>query len=235
MSEEIKKLTADAVNEYFASGKFKKTLDDNIEKAIRESIEGAFGYSGTAKKQIEEAIKTSIKLDFSQIDIPDFNRIIVDFVKHKTLNILEKQSHEILGRELAEMLAPAPETITVQGIVDLFKEECQSDGVDEDCLLVEIDKDQKYGIDLKIWTGAKTKKSYYDSTERKVDPDVDLYINKDKKTISIIRNPEIKKNFGTANFNFDAKIFLMYSAGTKITDILECDPDDVDVNLREND
>lgn len=220
------------VAEHLGSDKFEAVMQESIEKAVNGAIQSMFSY-GALSDQIKEAFKEKLSVDVARIDFAHINQIISDMVKEKTVAAFQAPLRDKLAENLSEMFAPAQKEITVQGIIDLLREEhrdeCCADPEKE--FTLEIQKND-YGWHLKIWDeDGKTTKGYSSSIEN--NPVVDFYVSDKKdKRIAIIYNM-MQKRLGTDLFQFDAKIFMMYCAGTKITDIDTADPDDL--NLRIND
>jgi len=222
--------------QYIDSPEFEKHLEKTIQGTINSSVENCFRSYGDIAKNLEKAIQDKMKIDFSQVEIPELTTMVIKIAQAKIAEVLNEQAAQKLGNILSETLAPAPKEITVQEIVDLIIADIQENGdVEADHATVKIETSD-YGVDLKIWKGETTRKSYSSySSDTKLSPDVDLYIHKDSKKIRIIRNLDERRTFGTCIYGYEAKLYLMFCAGTIVTDILECDADDLNTSIREYD
>lgn len=226
------------VQDYLKSPEFTAKIKDNVDKCIASEIHSMFSY-GDLNKQIKEVLKEKLIIDFSKIEFPEYNRIIIEMVKGQVLKVLKEQSQDVLIKNLEEMLSPAPKEITVQGIVDLIREseKDEMDPYNDDNLTVEVEHVGGIvdGTVIKIWDkdGKKTEGIY---SNRDRSPIVDLWISKTSNgKISIIRtSDDLSKNIMTSNFGVEAKLYLMYCQGTIITDAYTCDADYLDTALGED-
>lgn len=222
------------IAEYLESEKFSETLENAMEKAVNSTVESLFSY-GKLRDQIKESFEEKLVLNVKQLDFTAINEIVTQMVKQKTVAAFSEPLREKLSKQLDDMFQPAPKTIKIQGIIDILREEVREDVcgcVDyTQCMTVEVKKCEYRGWDVKIWAEERFTKSYYSSekmTENK--PNLSLYVREDG-TMAVIHNLDISKGLATGIFGFDAKMFMMYCAGTVITDIEDCDVDDLDTRI----
>lgn len=229
--QELEQHIHKVVQETMASGIVEAQIKELTEKAVIEAFNGLFRSYGKINKQIEKGLEDAINIDFGQVEIPEYNLMIMQIVESVTLKHLKEQASTTLVKNLEQMLSPAPKEITVQELLNHFLEEWREDPYDcDDRVTVEISKGSTDWYDLKIWK--KKKPSYSGGGDRS--PDISLYVS-DEGVIRIIRGEDFRANFGTTNYNGMAKVYLMYAAGTKITDIATCNTDYLERHVREYD
>lgn len=232
----VQKEVTERIDNYINSEKFDQHMDSIVEKAVNDVVHSMFSY-GELRDAIKGVFKEKIAINVDQINFVHVNQMVAELVKEKTARAFSEPLRTKLAEELGDMFAPAPTEITVQGMVDLLREELREDG-SCDCedfdksVTVEIQKNS-YGYYLKMWDGPKTRKSYTGNDLDK-DPSVSLYI-RDDGTIAIIHNMHLKRNFATGIHGFDAKLFMMYCAGTRISDIESCDVDYLETYINTRD
>ncbi len=224
LHQEIVKRSA----EYLESPKFSDALQKQVEDTIHETVKSMFSY-GDLRDAIRSGFKDKIAIDLKAIDFTHVNQVVTDLVKKKCHAAFQGPLIEKLAKELDDMFQPAPAEITMQGLVDLWKEdlveECGCDGVED--ILVEIvrsDSDRKDNSGtVKIWNGGKKKeKNSYSSSERDIAPDLHMYVIDGKiRLIHDITTKDAGNSLATNIYNKEAKIFMMYCAGTIIKDFKE--------------
>jgi hypothetical protein len=217
--------------EYLSSEKFSEALQKQVEETIHEAVKQMFSY-GDIRDSIRAGLKENVAIDLQAIDFPHINQVVTDLVKKKCHAAFNGPLLEKLAKELDEMFRPAPAEITLQGLVDIWKEdlvdECSCDGIEN--ILVEVsrrDSDRNDGsATIKVWNGGKkTQKSYYSSSdERTIDPDLHIYVIEGKiRLIHDLMAEKGRNSLATNIYNKEAQIFMMYCAGTVITDLKDYD------------
>lgn len=227
---------------HLSSQKFNEQLQGTVETMINETVKSMFSY-GELRDAIRAGFKERIAIDLNAIDFAHVNQVVTDLVKKKCHAAFNQPMLEKLSKELDDMFQPAPAEITMQGIVDLWKEdlvdECACDGVEN--ILVEIsraDHDRKDGSGtIKIWNGGKkSSKSYMSSSDRDIDPDLHVYVIDGKiRLIHDVTTKNGRNSLATNIHGKEAKIFMMYCAGTVISDFKGFDTDDLDTNVGRQD
>lgn len=224
------------MDDYIKSEKFEEKMNSIVEKTVNDAVESLFSY-GELRNTIREMFKEKLAIDVQRIDWPHVNQIVTDIVKQKTAAAFAEPLRTKLAAELDDMFAPAPAEITVQGIIDLLREELRDDGCGcadpEESMAVDISA-CSYGYTLKIWEGERYGKTYLSSDRRENSPKVHIYVHKDDGHIGVIHGLDVFKGFATGVYGFDAKIFMMYCAGTKITDIGTVNADHLETRINDH-
>lgn len=235
LHQKITKLTG----EYLNSEKFDQALQKQVEDTIHDAVKSMFSF-GELRDVIREGLKEKVAIDLKAIDFTHVNQVVTDLVKKKCYAAFQAPLLEKLSKELDDMFHPAPAEITMQSFIDLWKEdlgdECGCDGVEN--ILVEISRtsynDKKDGSGtVKIWNGGKKTERSYSSSERNIEPDLHMYVIGGKiRLLHGITDKDAGNSLATNVYNKEAKIFMMYCAGTVIKDFEEADDgSDLDTSI----
>lgn len=222
---DFQKAIQDKVAEQFATGKVDELIEEAAAKAIKEGIDDAFRSFGSAGKAIRDGIQNSLRIDLDRFDIDSYNNTIVNMVKKVALEHLEDRAQEVIERRLSELLSPAPEKITIQEIVDEFRESWKEMG--------DFSVEPKIQIEHHAWsTSSTTIKLFrdYDPKSRygNNSPDLDIFIS-EKRILLPRLNTSI---FATKQqFDNEARIYQMAVSQTEITDAHTADEYDIEVSL----
>lgn len=111
------------MNEIVGSGLIQKTIRSALEQTVKATIESELcGYCGTVKKDIEQAIKESVKIDRDKLDLPEYNNFIVLTVKECVEEFLNIEGKNKLAANIEKMLKKEvkPE-YTLEEIIEEFK------------------------------------------------------------------------------------------------------------------
>ena len=135
------------------------------------------------------------------------------------------EAQTTLVDNLKEMFKPAPDEVTLQHIVDLYRPDegdedyhCNCDDLD---IQVELEDTRYSWYNFKLWKHGKTKSYSYSGDEDK-SPDLEMWIDKEDGKIRNIKT--LARRFADVSESYydeDAQLYLMYCNRTKISDIKE--------------
>lgn len=219
---DLAKIAQDKIREMGDSGKIKELVEEGVEKALTGVINDMFSSYGPVAKELEETIKSGLKIDPGQIAFSVYNKQMLILVNQRLGSMFAGRARDRFMKEMERVLEPAPEKIDigclVKKIVGLWAAD-QASYWDDDVLeyaVVEMEKsDIPGGWGLKL---RKEERGY-----GKVNTCTDLYIKKDG---SIGIHHGLDCNPTTLFSSADAFIFKLYAAGTLITGAEDYDPDD---------
>jgi len=121
----------DEMNE---SGALKRLLQEQMERTMKSVFEHMFSSYSDFSKQIESAVKESLKVDTEKLNLPTYNTLVAQVVREKLDELVRVQGVEKLQQQLDEMLTNVKETYSLQEIIDEMKREeneyltCSSSG-----------------------------------------------------------------------------------------------------------
>lgn len=118
---EFEKRIAEAINEKLNDGTVEKLIEQYIEKAVSESMNSIFGYSGSGRKIIQSKLDETMipiieKHDFNQY-LVKLDSVLTEIINNTTLN----DNKEILENFQMCMREPNKKEITLSGIFEEYK------------------------------------------------------------------------------------------------------------------
>jgi hypothetical protein len=223
------------VAEMISGGTLEKTIEEGVEKAITSAINRQFESYGCITKQIGEAITSGLNVSMKDIPFESYNAQMLVAIKARLGNMFAGQAYEHFLSKIDSMLDPAPKELPIddflEKIASMWKtdEPWDADDLDDD-MTVEITRwEHSSGgedWDIQLWK-KKVAKTY--SSGKSCDGDIRLFILKGE--IRISRNHQ----FNPTSFDeVEAYIFKLYAAGTVLTGIEDCDPDNLDLQLKDS-
>lgn len=218
-----------AVNEVLkriiASDTIEKAIEAQLTKTIQREVESALSSYSEFGKELDAAIKSALKVDFSGLGLTGYNDVIIKIVRAQVdanvNNLLAKQVEE----QMTELLAPPPAEIKLSKLVEQFIEankpdgySCSCDDSDRITLIVEHSdyNDQSGWVYLDKAEGMEK----YQCSTRLAYNDQRVY------SIKIDDKDPSKTMFVGPLFKFERSLFQMYAAGTKL--IIDGDADSID-------
>ncbi|WP_018249741.1 hypothetical protein [Orenia marismortui] len=119
------------MEEVIESGKIEELIENKIEKSLETAIEKYFDSWGDFQKDLNETLKEKMKINLNDMEIPAYNKLILDFIEKEVNNTLSTVGVEKVKNNLKELLASAPKEIKLQEIIDKYIEE-KDDEIHED-------------------------------------------------------------------------------------------------------
>jgi len=221
----IQQIVNDKVQSMIEDGSIKSVIETGVQKAIEYAISEQFGSYGSVTKSLNEAVKTGLMINTRDLPFETYNQQMLVAVKGKLGAMFQGAASEKFMAEIEKTLAPAPAQISVKDLVETIVKIWREDEFDIENLdyfaAVEL-KEATYrhgGPTLYMW---KNK----DSNPK---PDLRLYINDGS-----IRINHAHQYNPTCFDEHEAFIFKLYAAGTKITGLEEFNPDECDLELKED-
>jgi hypothetical protein len=227
----IQELVNDTVKTMIDSGSIHKSIEDGVQKAIKEAIDRQFQSYGNITKQIDKALEQGLQLNIDDLPFETYNQQMLVAVKNKLGNMFHGAAAEKFLSEIDKTLAPVPKDLSIKDLVETVVKSWKSDDPwDADHLdqyaTVEFEKftHGSNSHSLKMWK----KKESNISFSRSNSPDLELFIND-----GVIRINHKHKYNPTCFSEHEAFIFKLYAAGTKVTGIEDFDPDYCDLTLKD--
>ena len=70
---DLNKLVSDSLTKMQSEGKIEALIEKHLSEALNSVIRGLFEYSSDIRKELEKAFKEQIKVDLSQLTLPEYN------------------------------------------------------------------------------------------------------------------------------------------------------------------
>lgn len=222
---DFRQLVIESFDRITASGEIEKCIDKALTTTIAKVIDNEFCSYGDFGKQIGEAVKRSLALN-GDLDLPSYNEQILKIVRRQveayTRDTIQKQ----VAANLTRLLEPPPEEITLEQLVEAYKEQlrdheaagCVCYGEEKEIyLLVEssgsILTNYKY-IELRH----KPRKSD-DRFGTKYDIRLSVDGNGKVYSVGFADKDLANEIFAGPFYNFEQMVFQMKAAGTRITEL----------------
>lgn len=122
MTSDISVLVKNKIDDMADSGAIEQLVSKAIENAVAEAVKDAFGRYGDFTKTIEKGIKETVKVDLRDLGIPGYNDLVTKILRQKLGTFFEETSTQAIEREMQELLADFPKTITVSELATKFRE-----------------------------------------------------------------------------------------------------------------
>jgi len=231
--KEINEIVNNHISSLQSEGILQKAIEEGVGKAVMKAIEEQFNSWGGITKQLETIFKEKLLIDASNLDLPTYNHVMGQAVKMRIEKHLTEEAGARMMASIEELLTPMPAEMKTHDFIEKICEYWKSDDpcscyddLDESAT-VEVTESSgalRNTYNLKIWK--QRKDDSYLSGSRDKRPDVDLYISgKGEIRISHAFNP-------TLLHEEESVIVKAYTAGTKLTDIADYDPDDYEYELK---
>lgn len=229
--DQLKEAVSQAFNNVVASGAIEAALQEQLSKAVTTAIKDQIsGYNSDFSKKINDKIKTLIDVNLDEIDLPSYRQLIADIIKIRVGSAMTMEFTEKLDKDISEMLQPALATITLEQ------------------LLAEFVESKKYAYNayelrgqefMLIIERSDLSDGYHDvyiDEERKHEKyrcDIHLRIKGDGEVWALSVSGQDVKNkiFVGPLFNFEKRLFQMYTAKTRLIIPADATADDFDTRF----
>lgn len=228
--ETIQHIVNEKVQQLIASGSIEKRIQEGVENAIDSAIKKQFESYGDVSKQIQDVIKTGLKINPSDIPFQSYNEQMLVAVKTKLGNMFAGAASERFLSEIDKLLDPAPASMSIHDLINqicrFLREESYSNKDDwNDCADITVERgsgcmSDTFGLKIKTGVAGYGSKSIH------------LHLSSRKEGDHTIRiNHEFEYNPTCFN-DVEALIFKLYAAGTIITGVADYDEYEIDRSIK---
>lgn len=226
---DLNKIINEKMIEIEKDGFIEKIIEDNLKKCLESVISDVFSYSGPIRDGIKNHIKENLNVNLHDLNIPQYNTLVVQAVNKKVKEMIEIQGINKLNECIDKMLMDVKEEYTLSEIIEQLKEEDYKEKYEyshDDYLTLIIE--ERYGF-KHIYLDLEPNKSKYEC-------DYNINIDDEGKIYSTkLENIDITKKLKIGNlYGLSEMIFKIYSSGAKIILDQGMDPDDYDTYLGED-
>ena len=226
--DQLKEAVAAAFDKVVASGAIEEAIHKQIGVAVTAGISEHLRDYSAFGKALKEKIGTLIEIDLDKIDLPSYRQLAGDIIKKRVGAVMSAEFTEKLDKDIAELLAPAPATITLQELLDEFIES------KKDAWNAHQLRGEKFTLNI----------NRSENCDGYVDVSIDEDPNQGRHSLCTIHlriagdgevwalslgGADIKnKIFVGPLFNFEKRLFQMYTAKTRL--IIDADAEAGDFN-----
>ena len=128
---DLTKLLSDSLIKLQSEGKIEALFEKHLTEALNSVISSLFSYNSDIRKELEKVFKEQIKVDLSQITIPEYNKMILVMIQKMIDSNTHEQGLKKLETDLKKMLSTsAPIEIKVSELIQEFANHIHED---DDC------------------------------------------------------------------------------------------------------
>ena len=227
---DLNKIINEKMVEIENGGFVEKTIEDNLKKCLESVISDVFTWRGPVRDGIENYIKENININLDDLNIPQYNTLVVQAVNKKVKEMIEIQGINKLNECIDKMLIDVKEEYTLSEIIEQLKEDDYKEKYEysEDDYLTLIINGDEDGY-KRIYLDLESDKSKYSC-------DYEIAIDKEGKIYSThLGDIDITKKIKIGNlYGLNEMIFKIYSSGAKIILDQGMDSDNYDTYLGED-
>jgi len=229
--EDLKVAVSTAFANVVASGAIEAAIQDQVGKAITSAIKDQIsGYNSEFGKKINEKVKTLIDINLDEIDLPSYRQLIGDVIKQRVGAVMSTEFTEKLDKDICELLQPVPAEITLENLLGEFvasKRDAYNvyELSGNDFTLI-IERSERADSYVDIYIDEEPSKQKYSC-------DIHLRIKGEGEVWAIKLNGDDLKNkiFVGPLYNFEKRLFQMYTTKTRLIIAAGATEDDFDTTF----
>lgn len=201
-------------------GVFQDAVEKAVEKCVCEAVSSQFGYGGAAGKAINEAVKSSINIDLSNLGLPGYNETVFKIIERVITQAKIEPAQKELTAMLEKLFEAPPAEIKLSDLIEDFYNHLNEDFSDKDGdrPTIIVDVSERYH-----WEKEDVKPYwhlYLDGREdtEKYSCKYSIAFTGEGQAHSIkIGDQALEKNLFLGNFyRFEKSLFQIYTHKTKV-------------------
>lgn len=213
MTSDICVLVKQKIDQLAADGAIEQLVSKAIEKAISEAVSDAFGRYGDFTKTIEKGIKETVKVDLSDLGIAGYNDLVSKILRQKLGGYFEETVTKTIEKEMTDLLADFPTSITVSELAEKFREYVEEEGYESGNFTFIVERNDRDRMDDYFYL-------YLDKEEDKDKHRCAYKIRCNKEGVWAVEIDDVKvekKMFIGPIFNFERFLFHAYANKVIVT------------------
>lgn len=233
--DQLKDAVTVAFDNIVASGAIEAAIQEQIGKAVTGAIKDQIsGYNSDFSKKINERVKALIDVNLDEIDLPSYRQLIADIIKKRVGAVMTTEFTEKLDKDIGELLQPAPAEITLENLLEEFKASKKNVHnayeLSGNRLTLIIERSERLDGYVDVYLDEEPRKEKYLC-------DIHFRIKDAGEVWGLKLNGDDLKNkiFVGPMFNFEKRLFQMYTAKTRLSIPDDATSDDFDTEFPYND
>lgn len=215
----MRELMQQIVETYLCSPEAIEVLSKAVQSQFQKSItEMVTGYNSPLRKQMDEAIAKSLKID-GAIDVPSYNDVILKIIERQVRTGTEQAIEKQVAERMKTLLTPAPERIKLSELLeeyrlylkDRYESGCVCHGESQFAFTIREESTKGF-TRVCLWQD----RSDRDKPTKTASPDIAFGVYKEKIYTLKINGADASELFAGPFYNFERKLFQMKAAETKI-------------------
>ena len=232
--DQLKEAVAAAFDKVVASGAIEEAIHKQIGAAVTAGINEHLRDYSDFGKALKAKIGTLIEVDLDTIDLPSYRQLVGDIIKKRVGAVMTTEFTEKLGKDISELLQPAPAEITLENLLEEFKaskkDAHNAYELSGNRFTLIIERNERLDGYMDVYLDEEPRKEKYSC-------DIHFRIKDAGEVWSLKLNGDDLKNkiFVGPMFNFEKRLFQMYTAKTRLIIEADADADDFDTEFPYND
>lgn len=233
--DQLKNAVTVAFDNIVASGAIEAAIQEQIGKAVTGAIKDQIsGYNSDFSKKINERVKALIDVNLDEIDLPSYRQLIADIIKKRVGAVMTTEFTEKLDKDIGELLQPAPAEITLENLLEEFKASKKGAHnayeLSGNRFTLIIERNERLDGYMDVYLDEEPHKEKYSC-------DIHFRIKDAGEVWGLKLNGDDLKSkiFVGPMFNFEKRLFQMYTAKTRLIIEADADADDFDTEFPYND
>lgn len=218
------------------SGEIESMVKSALTSCVKQAVEDQLcRYSSPVKKQLEEAIKESVKIDMSEINLVEMMSFINNHAVAKLREVITDESSNRFIEEVNQLIKPLPDSMSAKELAERIiafwnDEEDKEDW--SDCYDIELERGSgvmRDSFHLKVKVNNNS--TYSSRTEK----EIDLFISESNGKYQIRISHRMHLNPTCLHDKAEQLIYRLYCQGVEITGLDEFDVDEIDTEVSRGD
>ena len=232
--DQLKEAVAAAFDKVVASGAIEEAINKSIASAVNSAINEQLRDYSDFGKALKAKVATLVEINLDEIDIPSYRQLVGDIVKKRVGAVMSAEFTEKLDKDIAELLAPAPAEITLENLLEEFKaskkDAHNAYELSGNRFTLIIERNERLDGYMDVYLDEEPQKEKYSC-------DIHFRIKDAGEVWGLKLNGDDLKNkiFVGPMFNFEKRLFQMYTAKTRLIIEADADADDFDTEFPYND
>ena len=232
--DQLKEAVAAAFDKVVASGAIEEAIHNQIGAAVTASINEHLRDYSDFGKALKAKIGTLIEVDLDTIDLPSYRQLVGDIIKKRVGAVMTTEFTEKLDKDISELLQPAPAEITLENLLEEFKaskkDAHNAYELSGNRFTLIIERNERLDGYMDVYLDEEPHKEKYSC-------DIHFRIKDAGEVWGLKLNGDDLKNkiFVGPMFNFEKRLFQMYTAKTRLIIEADADADDFDTEFPYND
>ena len=232
--DQLKEAVAAAFDKVVASGAIEEAIHNQIGAAVTASINEHLRDYSDFGKALKAKIGTLIEVDLDTIDLPSYRQLVGDIIKKRVGAVMTTEFTEKLDKDISELLQPAPAEITLENLLEEFKaskkDAHNAYELSGNRFTLIIERNERLDGYMDVYLDEEPHKEKYSC-------DIHFRIKDAGEVWGLKLNGDDLKSkiFVGPMFNFEKRLFQMYTAKTRLIIEADADADDFDTEFPYND
>lgn len=220
---DLNKIINDSLTKIEAEGYVQQVVESKVKETLKSVINDCLNSWSDFGKNLKEEIKANLKINLNQLDIAEYNVLVLNAVKEKLDEVVTVQGIEKIKEGMDKMLTNIKPEYTLSEIIEAIKDEERDYRNSEDSITLFIE--ESYSI-IRIYLNDQEESHKHNCK-------YNIWIHEKDKTACRVqvsdrrfdKNSELRALFGVEKL-----LFKIYATGAKVVLDQGVNPDNYNLN-----